>query len=143
MNGTISLLNNIFDCSAVVAAFSLESTMADGTGGAFEIRADSTNGRASVEIPRAPVDSRQTIDVRTTNAAAYLKLHPTFEGSFMARTRGGKAAINPNEGVKDPAGRGRHRSFTWEKGEGKAFWSGEHMGLASVASTGESVTLEF
>ncbi|KAF7353503.1 putative Transmembrane protein [Mycena sanguinolenta] len=55
-------------------------------GGDFDINGMTSNGRIAITVPGSPVDSALALTARTSNAAAVVKLHSAYQGSFMVTT---------------------------------------------------------
>jgi hypothetical protein len=110
----------------VKTSISLFSHNAGNTGGQFKVSATSVNGPVTVNFPTAPVDSLLSLDATTTKGAVTVTLHPTYEGGFQVSTTLGKAVLNYNPDITDPAGEGRVRKVekrpTVQKIDGSVAW---------------------
>ncbi|KAJ7768680.1 hypothetical protein DFH07DRAFT_807582 [Mycena maculata] len=81
-----------------------------GSGGSFHVQAETSNGRLAAHIASAPVEFVLTLQARTSNAKALVKLPPTYEGDLEVHTSNagvGIARADPHE--EDPRGEGRTR----------------------------------
>ena len=97
-------------CSIIRSSISLISLTANGTGGSFSVDANTANGPIDISFPSAPVNSVLNFGAQTANAPAHAYLHKTYEGTFDLRTSFfATAAIDFDNRVEDPAGRGRYR----------------------------------
>ena len=88
---------------------SLLSTSQGSTGGSFKVTAKSSNDDLELVTLTAPLDSALTLDAQTSNAAATVSLHQTFEGAFRLHTSNADIKVAASEQVVDPAGAGRAR----------------------------------
>ncbi|KAJ6472403.1 hypothetical protein C8R45DRAFT_1012974 [Mycena sanguinolenta] len=55
-------------------------------GGDFSITGTTSNRKIAIAVPGSPVDSALALTARTSNAAAEVKLHSAYQGSFMVST---------------------------------------------------------
>ncbi|KAH8090997.1 hypothetical protein BXZ70DRAFT_1011259 [Cristinia sonorae] len=126
--------------SVIISSVSLVSTTEDKTGGAFEVTAHTSNAPIDVVFPNAPVDSLLTFKATSSNAHVRAKLHETYEGSFELSTgRWFPATVNYEEGVEDPAGKGRHRvvetrDYGRGHASGKVSWKADDAAMRTVGS---------
>ena len=97
--------------SFIDSQIGLYSNTSDSTGGAFTVSARTSNSPLKLVFVDAPVDSILFVAAGTSNSPAQVRLHETYEGSFMLR---GSTFFPPTvewrEGVQDPAGHGRERT---------------------------------
>ena len=98
----------------------LYSTGASATGGDFGVNMiRAKKSPVYMNFADAPPDARLSIDVSTTQADAYVRLHPSFEGSFALKTSGFHPEVRWPETIEDPSGRGRTREGkSWVVQEG-------------------------
>jgi hypothetical protein len=73
------------------------------------VHARTSNSPLRLDFTDQAPDSQLRLEAHTTNAPAYVHLHPSFEGLFKAQTTILPAVVAPDENVADPAGRGRTR----------------------------------
>ncbi|CAL1712286.1 unnamed protein product [Somion occarium] len=157
----LSLTNNgSSDASKLVLATSngpieaditLLSSAEGGTGGAFDVKASTTNSHIDVTYPSAPVDSRLAFIGHSSNAPVRAKLHPTYEGSFSLRTSSfEKPTVQHDSHAPDPAGRGRTRTVNVHRmgrgiTEGDVKWTGNEnraeLGTVQLSTTNAAVRL--
>ncbi|KAJ6536928.1 hypothetical protein B0H19DRAFT_962541 [Mycena capillaripes] len=143
--------DSVSDClrrSYIQANVSLTSTT-DSSSGAFDVSARTTNAPLRLNILSAPVDSLVTIDGATALDAAHVKLPTTFEGALSAQTSLASVNVDFAEGVEDPKGEGRTRTFrvnrvTHGTVKGAVGWSenGMRRGRVDVTSSMAPVTIE-
>ncbi|TCD64134.1 hypothetical protein EIP91_004516 [Steccherinum ochraceum] len=125
--------------SPIRSGITLVSLKEDGNGGSFDINASSSNGPVDLIFPSAPTDSTLKLDTHTSNSPIRVTLHKSYEGSYdMQTSRWSQPTLNYDEGVEDPAGRGRRRvveTHTYGKGRasGNVKWTG---GDANARETG-------
>ncbi|KAH9833578.1 uncharacterized protein C8Q71DRAFT_712850 [Rhodofomes roseus] len=123
-NGPISVVLGLFNDNAgevtkarlqttngpINTNVSLFSTTSSGTGGLFDVDTHSSNSPVRVVLPYAPAEHVLTLAARTSNSPVDLVLHPAFEGSFALHgSRWISPQVHVDDGVVDPAGRGRRR----------------------------------
>ncbi|KAJ3527356.1 hypothetical protein NM688_g8139 [Phlebia brevispora] len=131
--------------SPLTAYIELKSSAADKTGGAFHVVGKSSNGRLNLTCTEAPVDSKLELSAYTSNSAAYVTLHPTFEGKFQVSTKNANLNAVIDKHVKDPSGRDTTRQVeiwtfpTYSRGNIR--WSGKHMGEVDVRTQNGPATL--
>ena len=108
--------------SIIHSSISLISLTEDGTGGSFNVDAHTSNGPIDISFPTAPVDSILNFDAHSSNSPVHAFLHKTYEGTYDLKTSFfAKAALDYDNGVEDPAGKGRHRVVeTYSVGKGTA-----------------------
>lgn len=113
-------------------------------GGSFNVEANTSNARLTLDFPVAPIDSVLNIQGGTSNAKALVKLHPTWEGTFGLRTTNRMTHVD-NPVRYDPTGQGRERQVAWfgeyERSDGLATWSGKYTGNINLQSSNEVVEL--
>jgi hypothetical protein len=80
------------------------------SGGRFDIKARTSNGRTEISFPTSPHTSVLNLEARTSNAATDVSLHPAYEGSISLRTSNAAPTIEDAK-VEDPSGRGRKREI--------------------------------
>jgi hypothetical protein len=95
--------------SVLFARLALISTHEEHTGGSFLVHARTSNSPLRLDFTDQAPDSQLRLEAHTTNAPAYVHLHPSFEGLFKAQTTILPAVVAPDENVADPAGRDRTR----------------------------------
>ncbi|KAG2358086.1 hypothetical protein BDR07DRAFT_1418550 [Suillus spraguei] len=94
-----------------------------------------------------PVNSIFRSGFRSSNAATWVKLYSTFEGSFGVETSNVEDALLNTFPVEDPFGQGRHREVTHRRElyglRGSAYWgkSGEIEGHATIKTSNGHATL--
>ncbi|KAJ7126973.1 hypothetical protein C8R44DRAFT_110149 [Mycena epipterygia] len=92
-----------------------------GRAGNFRVRAENSNGNLTTKIASLPIDAVLSLEAKTSNAPAYVKLPITYEGGFTLKTSNASLAIRrlvyPNE--QDPAGKDRKRVVEINKKGGK------------------------
>ena len=98
--------------SILFTDFSLFSTFENKTGGAFTLKARTSNSPLHVNFPDHPPDAVLRFDAHTTNSPARVRLHPLFEGIFALEASIFPAGVSPDLDVEDPAGRGRKRTVS-------------------------------
>ncbi|KAF5321149.1 hypothetical protein D9619_002088 [Psilocybe cf. subviscida] len=140
-------LNAVTSNAKMRAGVSLLSSKHEG--GNFEVTTKTSNGRSSVSIPDAPVDSKLLLTSTTSNAHADVSLHPTYEGKFVVTTsRSSKIEVIVDDKVKDPSGQQRKRSRVGlsRRGShsGEVFWGDKSEktkdGVVKLAtSNGEAI----
>jgi len=91
--------------------------------GKYNVVAENANAPSQIRFRSAPVNSVLNVNVtsETTLAQSYVKLHDTFEGSFMLRSMPYISPVvdQPVDKVEDPAGWGRERRVEFsEEGAG-------------------------
>jgi len=111
------------------ASLGLHSTARDDSrGGVFNVEAKTSNSPLLVIHTTAPVDSLLTLDAQTSNSAAHVAMHPTFEGTFHAKTSNNAISVlGLDDDVEDPSGEGRKRiahinSIKGKTVDGSAYW---------------------
>jgi hypothetical protein len=96
----------------------LISTSPDGTGGAFAVEAYTSNVPLDIRFHDSPVDSALQLLAKNCRAAAVVKLHPAYEGTFDFKTSIFTSLVDVADDVEDPSGQGRVRKITFD-GVGK------------------------
>ena len=97
----------------------------DQTGGAFDVKATTTNSHVNVVVSEAPVDSKLDLVAHSSNGPIWAKLHPTFDGSFSIHTSSfARPTLQWDRNVEDPAGRGRNRDVSIHR-QGRGTVEGE------------------
>ncbi|KIJ59790.1 hypothetical protein HYDPIDRAFT_118152 [Hydnomerulius pinastri MD-312] len=135
--------------SHITSAVALDTH--SGTGGLFDVKAHSSNGRVSLEYEDSPLDARLTSRVTTSNSQASVKMHPAFEGSFEVTSSNIGPALIQNR-VSDPSGKGRERFVKQNRSgnriSGSVYWaerSGARKdikGSSSVQTSNSRASLE-
>ena len=129
---------------------SLLSTSQGSTGGSFKVTAKSSNDDLELVTLTAPLDSALTLDAQTSNAAATVSLHQTFEGAFRLHTSNADIKVAASEQVVDPAGAGRARNVSWTRDKegptvhGQVAWEPQERrqaGSVTVKSSNDEVSL--
>ncbi|KAL1741998.1 hypothetical protein HDZ31DRAFT_84452 [Schizophyllum fasciatum] len=116
----------------------------------FAIDAHTTNGALALDLLAAPLDSALALDAHTTMGRADVRLPPTYEGAFDARTSLARVHVQPQDGGEgggEGGGRGR-RAVRLERNtanhvRGTVGWSeeGRKRGQARVSSQMGAVSL--
>lgn len=97
---------------AINANVSLYSTLPSGEQGTFSIHSRTANARSATNVLAMPVDAQLALDTKTLMGDIAVKLPAAFEGEFDVRTLMGRAQVDYDEDVEDPAQQqGRQRSF--------------------------------
>jgi len=125
--------NGNIDTAVSLSAASPDSDGGPGTGGAFDVRANTANAPLRLTFASSPAGSKLRASARTANAPATVTLHSAYEGTFHAETSLLGATLVTRGNVEDPAGRGRTRVFEdVRKGRGAAsgavYWADEEGG---------------
>jgi hypothetical protein len=113
------------------------ATSSTGQPGTFDVSARTTNSPLSVSFMDAPVDSTLTVDASTSNGAAEIDLHPTYEGKFeLSTSRWFPVKVNVKDKYEDPAGKGRKKIVNATAGRGQAHgetrWDADKPGSGNV-----------
>ncbi|KZT72412.1 hypothetical protein DAEQUDRAFT_723124 [Daedalea quercina L-15889] len=136
--------------SPVSANVSLFATTGSYTGGRFDVVAHSSNSPVRVAVPHAPADHVLTLAAHTSNSPIDLVLHPAFEGGFALHgSRWMSPQVRVDEGVEDPAGRGRRRDVSFrqvQRGDvnGVVRWlpaEEKELGLVTASTSNMGVAL--
>jgi len=134
------------------ASVSLRSQAPDCRGGQFAVVTSTSNGSLNLVFPIAPVHSILSLNGKTDNKSADVKLHPAFEGVFQLKTSNGQATVAHDVHEPDPAGEGRIREVRLDKSEptaidGSIAWrspaimGGPMTGSVQIESSNSSVAL--
>ncbi|OBZ77938.1 54S ribosomal protein L16, mitochondrial [Grifola frondosa] len=134
------------------SSVNLVSSSENGTGGAFQVGAYTSNAPISITHPSAPVDSVLHLEARTSNSPAIITMHKTFEGSFsLTSSPFIPPSVEAGDVVEDPAHRGRRRSVdvhTIRRGqvEGRVAWlpsenDPKAMGSAKISTSNAGLRL--
>ncbi|EPQ55234.1 hypothetical protein GLOTRDRAFT_61143 [Gloeophyllum trabeum ATCC 11539] len=131
---------------AVESEISAYSTSGSGSGGSFKTSAKTSNNRITLSHVEAPVDSVLDLTARTTNGAATVHLHPTFEGTFELSTSNAQPSVEVSRDEDDPKGRGRRRQVwqtTRRRGtlQGTVYWDEARKDTGSVKVTSSNAPI--
>ncbi|KAG8221245.1 hypothetical protein J3R82DRAFT_1407 [Butyriboletus roseoflavus] len=88
------------------------------TGGEFEVDAQTRNGKIELKFTDTPVDSVLRCRAETTVGPIEVELDSAFEGTYSLQNKLGKKVVFERD-VEDPAGKGRHRVVSQDKGAGR------------------------
>lgn len=100
----------------------------------------------TLEYTDMPINAVLTCEATSSNAAAIVKLHNAFEGSFEVSTSNAPATLKELS-AEDPSGQGRRRVVTQKReknrARGSAYWSDsrEPKGRAVVRTSNGRVEL--
>jgi hypothetical protein len=133
----------------IKADVSLISNSSSGTGGAFDVRAHTTNSPIEVVYDDSPVDSFLKFNAISTNSPVRAVLHRAYEGTFSLSTTNAGAVLDRLRDVEDPSGKGRQRSVTKRTVgryiSGKVEWvpssDFNQAGSVNLATTNEMISL--
>ncbi|KAK2467427.1 hypothetical protein APHAL10511_000662 [Amanita phalloides] len=108
----------------------------DSTGGDFEIVATTSNSPLRVRIREAPLDSKLSLNAKSSNSPVDVVLHPAFEGDFEVSTVHFWPSVSVNSAARDPSGGGRVRDVQVSRNKnhvsGSVSWSDEGKGRGRV-----------
>ena len=98
---------------------------------AFSANLKTSNGQLDVAFPDAPWFRFSLLELtaRTSNAAANVKLHPTYEGYISLKTSTVfTSSVTMNPSTEDPSRQGRHRTVESRKVAKSVFEGGVWWG---------------
>ncbi|THH27813.1 hypothetical protein EUX98_g6377 [Antrodiella citrinella] len=82
----------------------------DHKGGAYIVKARTTNDPLTIGFPTSPSATHLTLSGKTSNAPATVNLHSRYEGAFHLQTSSSSSMfVHYKEGAVDPEGLGRDR----------------------------------
>ncbi|KAF7428848.1 hypothetical protein PC9H_008080 [Pleurotus ostreatus] len=132
----------------ICSSISLLKDTVGSSGGVYDVEAFTSNAPLDIDFPTAPIDSTLSLDSKTSNGAASVSLHPTFEGRFELVSSLFPPTVEKST-ISDPSGRGRERTIQYtslNRGvlSGKVQWAGSDKsdGRVLVKSSNAKVTLK-
>lgn len=106
----------------------------------YFVKATTTNSPIGISFPQQHPYSHLDFTATTTNAAAWVRLNPGYEGTFDVSTSNADAQVHYDNRVADPAGKGRTRNI-WRNSDmrhaaGWVEWeTGGHVKVSVVVLT--------